>query len=73
MGAGRLPTHQPGRPEVAMSLDEVRGQKPVGGGFTMVRWFFVELYQFPHEKKEFYEGKIVTTALDEGEGHNGVK
>ncbi len=44
---GRLPTGQPGRPEVAMSLDEVRGRRPVGGGFTMVRWFFVELSQFP--------------------------
>jgi hypothetical protein len=32
-------------------LDEARGQRPVEGGFTMVRCFFVELYQFPREKK----------------------
>ncbi len=56
-----------------MSLDEVRGRRPVWGGFTMVRWFFVELCQFPREKKEFHEGKIVATILEEGEGHAGVK
>ncbi len=56
-----------------MSLDEVRGRRPVGGGFTMVHWFFVELSQFPCEKKEFHKGKIIVTALDEGEGQDGVK